>query len=215
MLVARYTLPWPSKASRVTSALFSSSPPTRVNVLPPSPERSTPMPAYESELVFASPVPTHRASSAGLTWRAPMDRVGASSSRGSHDVPPSVDFHTPPSAAPRYRVVPSAASAVARPLTRPEPPPELEKVGSRYPCASLSYRCVVTSPHAPPDTGRALAAAYAPVNAPASTVSAGAVRAAANWFALSSASNWPCPASVSARSSERPDGVFAAAAGSV
>src|SRR6266545_3955314 len=116
MLVAAKTLPWPSKVNRPMRWLNSSSPPT---------------PVYESELVFASPVPTHSERSAGLTASAPVESVGASSVSGVHEEPPSVVFQTPPSAAPMYSVAPSVASAVTRPLTSPAPPPELDQTGSR------------------------------------------------------------------------------------
>src|SRR5919201_4796265 len=108
---------------------------------------------------------------------SPIERLGASSSSGVHL--PLASFQTPPSAAPAYRTLPSSASDVVRPPTRPAPPPEFDHTGSRYPCASLSYGFVVISLHAPPDTGRFLAAAYAPLKAPGSTSSTGAVRASA------------------------------------
>src|SRR5262245_57905354 len=81
-LVDRNTFPTPSNTIRDTRWLSSSVPPTRANVCPPSAERSTPIPAYESELVLASPVPTQSEWSAGFTARAPVDSVGASSVSG-------------------------------------------------------------------------------------------------------------------------------------
>src|SRR5215208_1311990 len=75
LLVAAYTLPAPSNTSRPTRWFSSSVPPTRWNVAPPSAERRIPVPAYESELVLASPVPTHSDPSAGLSATAPIDSV--------------------------------------------------------------------------------------------------------------------------------------------
>src|SRR5438552_2409279 len=56
------------------------------------------MPAYESPLVFASPVPTQRPW-LGSTASAPTESVGASSVRGVHVLPEN--FQTPPSFKPR------------------------------------------------------------------------------------------------------------------
>src|SRR5919109_5131759 len=109
--------------------LSSSLPPTRENVAPPSPEYRTPMPAYESELVFASPVPTQRPW-LGSTRSAPIESVGESSVSGCHAPLPTF-FQTPPSAAPAYSVEPSSASAVIRPPTCCAPPPEFDQTGSR------------------------------------------------------------------------------------
>jgi len=86
------------------------------------------MPAYESELVFASPVPTH-SPWLGSTRSAPVESVGASSVSDIQPLPSF--FQTPPSAAPTYSVEPSAASAVARPATSRAPPPEFENTASR------------------------------------------------------------------------------------
>jgi len=55
------------------------------------------MPAYESEFVFASPVPTHRPWFES-TSSAPVESVGASSVSGVQPLPSF--FQTPPSAAP-------------------------------------------------------------------------------------------------------------------
>src|SRR5512135_781771 len=81
----------------------------------------------ETELrVQASPVPTHTfRGSRGSTAMAPMDWTGSWSKTGRKVVPPSVDFHTPPLAAPAKRVVfppsPWAAMAEMRPLIAAEP----------------------------------------------------------------------------------------------
>jgi len=79
--------------------------------------------------VLASPVPTHRAWSE-LTSSAPMDMVPWSSQIDAHLAPPSVVFHTPPSAVPTYQVLPSVASAVTRPETLRKPAPALDQYGS-------------------------------------------------------------------------------------
>src|SRR5437868_15457092 len=135
----------------------SSSPPTRAKLAPPSAERYTPTPAYESELVFPSPVPTQTEWSAGSTATAPIERLGWESKTGAKCWPASVDLHTPPSAAPAQTVRPSTASAVMRPVTRPEPPPELDQLGSRYRGSSESYAAFVSSVQAPAGTERACA----------------------------------------------------------
>src|SRR5689334_9353284 len=65
-----------------------------------------------------------------------MESVASLSNVGVQCWPPSVDFHTPPSAAPANRVPPPGvdASAVIRPATHRSPEPELLKllVGSMY-----------------------------------------------------------------------------------
>ena len=81
--------------------------------------------------MLASPVPTHNEPSAGLISTAPIDSVGASSSSGRQFAPPSVVFHTPPSAVPAYSAPAVPVSAVTRPLTTPQPAPEFDHTGSR------------------------------------------------------------------------------------
>ena len=81
--------------------------------------------------MFGSPVPTQMEWSAGSTATAPMDRLFCWAKTGFQCLPLSVDFHTPPAAAPAYRALPSTASAVILPPTRRAPPLELDQVGSR------------------------------------------------------------------------------------
>src|SRR5919201_566507 len=83
------------------------------------------------------------------------------SNTGVQWAPASVDFQTPPSAAPAYTSEEfdgSTASAVMRPAERPAPPPEFEMNGSRKFGSSESYGCVVSSCHAGPVGESALAA---------------------------------------------------------
>src|SRR5262249_60244764 len=74
--------------------------------------------------------------SAGFTAIAPMDRLFCWVKTGFQRAPPSVDRHTPPSAAPANTALPFTASAAIRPLTSPAPPPELDQNGSREPRAT-------------------------------------------------------------------------------
>ena len=61
-----------------------------------------PEPQYESPLVLASPVPTKIVECAfGATVIEPIEVVARWSPIGFQWAPPSVVFHTPPSAAPR------------------------------------------------------------------------------------------------------------------
>src|SRR5690242_2439441 len=73
-----------------------------------------------------SPVPTQITFGfLGSTVMAPMDCTGSLSKTGLKVVPPLVDFHTPPDAAPTYTVSrPSSCTAVTaatRPLIAAEP----------------------------------------------------------------------------------------------
>src|SRR4051794_27592287 len=104
-------------------AFRSSAPPTCWKLRPWSDERQTPWPAYESELVLASPVPTQREWSAGFTHSAPIEAVTWSWKAGLQCRPPSLEDHTPPSANPAYTHRPSVAIDVERPETRPQPAP--------------------------------------------------------------------------------------------
>src|SRR6185312_6470917 len=76
--------------------------------------------------VHDSPVPTHTVLGCdGSIAIAPIDWTGWSSKTGRNVVPPSIDFHTPPDAAPTYAVVapPSLMAAIAamRPLIAADP----------------------------------------------------------------------------------------------
>src|SRR5689334_15234109 len=76
--------------------------------------------------VQPSPVPTQIVLGFdGSIVIAPIDCTGCLSNTGRNVVPPSIDFHTPPDAAPTYRIVlpPSfaAATAATRPLIAAEP----------------------------------------------------------------------------------------------
>ena len=86
------------------------------------------MPAYESELVFASPVPTQR------PWlgvdRDRSDRKRGESSR-SGDQLPALAF--PDTAVGRARVERASVDSERRytPADKPAPPPEFDHTGSR------------------------------------------------------------------------------------
>src|SRR5437764_3007671 len=76
--------------------------------------------------VHASPDPAHTISGlVGSSASAPIDCTGCLSNTGRKVVPPSVDFHTPPDAAPTNTVVlpPAlrAATAATRPLIAADP----------------------------------------------------------------------------------------------
>src|SRR5919201_6145663 len=104
------------------------------------------------------------------------------SNTGVQWAPASVDFQTPPSAAPAYTSEEfdgSTASAVMRPAERPAPPPEFEMNGSRKFGSSESYGWFVSSCHAADVDVSAFAALRAARNAPALTLSPGASRDAA------------------------------------
>ena len=81
--------------------------------------------------MFGSPVPTQMELSAGSVASAPMDRLFCWPKTCVQCAPRSVDFHTPPAAAPAYSVLPATVSAVIRPATSRAPPLELDQVGSR------------------------------------------------------------------------------------
>jgi hypothetical protein len=59
-------------------------PPTSWKLLLPGRAAYTPVPAYESWLVLASPVPTHIEPSAGSTASAPTERLGMKSKIACH-----------------------------------------------------------------------------------------------------------------------------------
>src|SRR5690349_8718470 len=85
-----------------------------------------PLPIDTELRVHASPVPTQIVRGFdGSIVIAPIDCTGCLSNTGRNVVPPSIDFHTPPDAAPTYRIVlpPSfvAATAATRPLIVAEP----------------------------------------------------------------------------------------------
>src|SRR4051794_24672054 len=85
-----------------------------------------PSPTDTELRVHASPVPTHTVLGfVGSIVIAPIDCTFCLSNTGRNVVPPSIDFHTPPDAAPTNRIVlpPSFAGAPAamRPLTAAEP----------------------------------------------------------------------------------------------
>lgn len=86
--------------------------------------------------MFASPVPIHRAWSAGLTARAPVDSDGWLSDSGVHFTPALLVAYTPPPAVAAYVSVPSAARAVTRPLAMPSPAPALDHIWSVKPVGS-------------------------------------------------------------------------------
>src|SRR5689334_24446151 len=86
-----------------------------------------PLPIDTELRVHDSPLPTQIVSWCdGSIAIAPIDCTGCLSNTGLNVVPPSVDFHTPPEAAPTNSVVlPSlpgtASSAAMRPLIAAEP----------------------------------------------------------------------------------------------
>src|SRR5438067_11034872 len=96
---------------------------------------------------------------------APTERLACPSNVGVHVPPLLEDFHTPPSAPPAQSVpLACTASAVMRPVTRPEPPPELLKTGSRYADESESYGLLVISDQVPRVVASAAACWRAAVN---------------------------------------------------
>src|ERR671934_1241885 len=110
--------------------LVSSGPPTRCHVLAPGARRKTPKPLKFSNAVFASPRPTHTDPSSGSVASAPIESRGRPVDHGVQWAPPSVDFHTPPSAPPAKIAPPAEVSALMRPVTRPSPEPKLLQIGS-------------------------------------------------------------------------------------
>jgi hypothetical protein len=89
-------------------------------VAPESKDLKMPAPTETELRVHASPVPTQTVlGRLGSRAMAPMDCTGWRSNTGWNVVPPSVDFHTPPLAAPTYRVVLPPAWCAARAATRP------------------------------------------------------------------------------------------------
>src|ERR1700689_765007 len=117
-----------------------------------------------SRIAQASPVPAQTTlESAGATARAPMAATGSLSKMGFQRLPPSVDFPTPPGAAPAYQVLGSpgtpAMAATRFPLTGPRKrnpksspdPPRLRLWATRVPQARTTqnrhtkYRSTVES----------------------------------------------------------------------
>ena len=75
--------------------------PMRCQVSPPSVVLYTPLPTDTELRIHDSPVPTHTVSWCfGSIAIAPIDWTGCLSNTGLKVVPLSVDFHTPPEAAP-------------------------------------------------------------------------------------------------------------------
>src|SRR5689334_21108288 len=125
-----------------------------------------PKPLKFSNAVFASPSPTHTEPSAGLVASAPIESRGRPVDHEVQCPPPSVDFQTPPSAAPAKIAPPAAVSAVMRPVTSPYPEPKSLQTGSWYPgTGSFRNGRSVSCCHEPPEVWRcdaaAIAAAYA------------------------------------------------------
>src|SRR6187401_561083 len=114
-----------------------------------------PLPTDTLLRVQASPVPTHTTCGLdGSIVTAPIDCTGCLSNTGLNVVPPSVDFHTPPLAAPTYNnVLPStlrAATAAMRPLMVAEPmlrmpSPEMVPESKRTAAASCANAVVVSA----------------------------------------------------------------------
>jgi hypothetical protein len=75
--------------------------------LPASVDLYTPSPVTSaSRIVHASPVPTQTTDGAdGETAIAPIACTGCASKTGTYVNPLSLDFHTPPEAAPMYQVL--------------------------------------------------------------------------------------------------------------
>src|SRR5438445_581918 len=74
---------------------------SRVHVLRPSSELSTPSPQYCERRLFFSPVPTHTmVLSEGATARSPTVSLPRPLETDCQVTPPLVVFHTPPPAAP-------------------------------------------------------------------------------------------------------------------
>src|SRR5690348_3140246 len=79
--------------------------PTFRHVAPESVDRYTPSPMTSaSRIAHASPVPAHTMFGLdGATARAPIAWTAAESKIGLNVAPLSLDFHTPPEAAPTYQ----------------------------------------------------------------------------------------------------------------
>src|SRR5258706_228035 len=97
-----------------------------VQVAPPSVVLNSRSPMETLLRIHDSPVPTQiTLGFLGSIVMAPIDCTGSLSNTALNVVPPLVDFHTPPEAAPAYTVsrVPSctAATAAMRPLMAAEP----------------------------------------------------------------------------------------------
>src|SRR6476659_366712 len=135
-----------------------------------------PSAAKLSKFVFASPRPTHTEPSRGLVASAPIESLGRPFDQNFQWPPRSVDFQTPPSAAPAKIAPPAAVNAVIRPVTRPYPEPKSLQTGSRYPgTGSFRNGLSVSACHVPPCVERRAACAAAAEYAAAETVAAGAV----------------------------------------
>src|SRR6266540_4651683 len=98
---------WPSAATNTTSGFAgsitmrviwpTSRSPMGFQLFPASGEKNTPRPSITSLRGFPSPVPIHtRLGFEGASAIAPIEAVGWSSKIASHELPPSVVFHTPP-----------------------------------------------------------------------------------------------------------------------
>src|SRR5258708_3448624 len=106
--------------------------------------------------VHASPVPTQIVFGAcGSMVTAPMDCADSLSKTGLNVVPPLMDFHTPPLAAPTYTVSrpPSFTAAIAatRPLMAAEPMflaprPEMVSESNLATCAGVVSAKIIAAP---------------------------------------------------------------------
>src|SRR5205814_8018491 len=80
-----------------------------------------PSPIETEFRIQLSPVPTHTVfGSLGSIAIAPIDCTSCLSNFGANVVPPFVDFHTPPLAAPTYTVRRSPSCTAAIEVTRPD-----------------------------------------------------------------------------------------------
>src|SRR5215212_4755268 len=94
--------------------------PTLVQLFPPSIDLYTPSPYATTRCALFSPVPTH--TTFGLLLSiviTPIENDPWPSKIGEKEIPPFVDFHTPPAAAPTYHVRLSDGS-IAMSAMRPD-----------------------------------------------------------------------------------------------
>src|SRR4051812_13072813 len=91
-----------------------------VHVSPPSVDLYTPSPTETLLRVHASPVPTQMTFGfVGSIVIAPIDCTSSLSNTGLYVVPPFMDFHPPPLAAPTYTVRRSPSWTAVTAATRP------------------------------------------------------------------------------------------------
>src|ERR1700739_1526633 len=123
-----------------------------------------PLPTEVLLRVHASPVPTQMIfGDCGSIEIAPIDCTVSLSNTGLNVVPPLLDFHTPPLAAPTYTVSRpfslTAATAATRPLITaepmlPAPSPEIVSESNLASCASAAPARTSRAPVSIPATAK-------------------------------------------------------------